>query len=75
MAWHLDQGWQWGPKTDKPKLIHQCLKPYGLLPDVEKNKDRNSVRHYPDFARNANMHIDPVLSASVNTITPLPTTP
>lgn len=75
MAWHLDQGWQWGPKTDKPKLIHQCLKPYGLLPDVEKNKDRNSARHYPDFARNANMHIAPVLSASVNTITPLPTTP
>ena len=60
MVWYLDQGWQWGPVKDENKQTHPCLKPYALLPDQEKNKDRNAVRHYPDFARGARMHITSV---------------
>ena len=57
MTWYLDQGWQWGPTKSEEKKTHPCLKPYALLPDEERNKDRNTVRHYLDFAKEANMSI------------------
>jgi hypothetical protein len=64
MEWHLDQGWMYGPKKDEAKLTeepkrktHPCLKPYIELDDVDRNKDRNSIRHYLDFAKKAGMKI------------------
>ncbi len=64
MAWYLSQGWQWGEEkdpaklTEEPKLkTHPCLIPYANLSDEERNKDRDSIRHYPDFADVAGMKI------------------
>lgn len=57
MDWHLDQGWQYGPKKEPAKKLHHCLKPYLKLGDVERNKDRDSIRHYLDFAAAARMKI------------------
>jgi len=64
MDWHLDQGWQFGPDkapsvyTEEPeKKTHPCLCPYQDLSDKERNKDRNTVRHYLDFAATAGMKI------------------
>ena len=66
MDWHVGQGWQLGPKiktvlTEEPeKRTHTCLKPYAKLSDLERNKDRNSVRNYLVFAEAAGMRIMPV---------------
>lgn len=57
MEWHLDQGWQYGPKKDEEKMTHPCLKPYLDLSDAERNKDRDAIRHYLDFAKAAGMKI------------------
>ena len=70
MEWHLSQGWQWGEKKDPAKLTeepeiktHPCLIAYAKLNDKERNKDRNSIRHYPDFADAAGMKIVDVQTA------------
>jgi hypothetical protein len=34
--------------------------PYVKLPEREKGKDRNTIRHYPDFAARAGFQIVPV---------------
>lgn len=67
MNWHLSQGWHWGEKkdpaklTEEPKLkTHPCLKPYSELSDEERNKDRNTIRHYPHLAEAAEMKIVPI---------------
>lgn len=64
MDWHLDQGWRFGsqkptnPPTKEPNAkTHPCLRPYMKLSDEERNKDRDSVRHYPGFAAAAGMKI------------------
>jgi hypothetical protein len=35
----LKAGWIWGPTTDRPNRIHNCLVPYDDLPPHEKAKD------------------------------------
>ncbi len=57
MEWHLDQGWQQGPQKDPATKTHPCLKPYVSLSDEERNKDRNTIRHYPGFANAGDMKI------------------
>jgi hypothetical protein len=57
MEWHLARDWRYGPKTDTAKRIHQCLRPFTQLPKTETDKDRDSIRHYPDFARRAGLKI------------------
>jgi len=66
MAWHLNQGWEYGPKKPDTNLslepkaeekTHPCLKPYTTLSAVDRNKDRDSIRHYLDFAKAAEMKI------------------
>jgi hypothetical protein len=66
MDWLLDQGWQYGPQKprteltkapDPEKRFHPCLKPYTELSDEERNKDRNSVRHFFDVAHGAGLKI------------------
>jgi hypothetical protein len=34
--------------------------PYAKLPEREKGKDRNTIRHYPDFAARAGYRIVPI---------------
>ena len=57
MNWHLAQGWCFNPKTNKKKKQHDCLIPFSKLSEREKDKDRDTIRHYPDFARKAGMKI------------------
>jgi hypothetical protein len=50
-------GWRYHSTRDDEKLLHPAMRPYAELPEKEKGKDRNSVRHYPDFAARANHRI------------------
>lgn len=66
MEWYLDQGWEYSPQkpdepvTQEPTVKKQpCLRPYVDLSDAERNKDRDSIRHYLDFAREADRRIVP----------------
>jgi len=45
----LKNGWHYGFPRNDEKKIHNCLKPYQLLPEEDKEKDRNSVRKYPEL--------------------------
>ncbi|TAK13407.1 MAG: hypothetical protein EPO35_10400, partial [Acidobacteria bacterium] len=58
-------GWTWVERTDDLELRekqraerrHDCLTPYASLPDHEKEKDRGSVRWYPELAKLAGFKI------------------
>lgn len=57
MEWYFAQGWRYHPvRNDKAKL-QNCLLPFLKLSDKDKDKDRSSIRHYPDFAHEAGMKI------------------
>lgn len=57
MAQRLRNGWRHGTPRDDPKKIHNLLIPYADLPAKEKDKDRNSVRHFPDMVAKAGYRI------------------
>ena len=42
-AERMKQGWQYGPVRDDAKKEHPCLVPYELLPESEKEYDRNTA--------------------------------
>jgi hypothetical protein len=50
-------GWRYGKTRDEPHKLTPAMVPYAQLPEQEKGKDRNSVRHYPDFAARADYRI------------------
>ena len=37
----MQQGWTYGPERNDELKHHPCLIPYGELPEVEKNYDRD----------------------------------
>jgi hypothetical protein len=51
MDWHLRLGWHYAEKRDDAKRLHSSLLPFSQLKEVDKNKDRTQVRHYPTFAK------------------------
>jgi hypothetical protein len=51
MQQRLKNGWRHGPVRNDALKIHPALIPYGKLSDVDKGKDRNSVRYFPDMVR------------------------
>jgi hypothetical protein len=57
MDWHLARGWRDAPVKSAKDQTHPCLRRFAQLPKVETDKDRHTVRHYPDFARAAGMKI------------------
>jgi len=57
MEQRLKNGWRYGEPRDDEKKIHPLLRPYADLPEKEKNKDRNSVRHFPDMVAMAGYRI------------------
>lgn len=57
MEWHLARGWRYAPSRDDENHLHPCLLPFRQLPKMDVDKDRDAVRHYPDFARAAGMKI------------------
>jgi RyR domain len=50
-------GWTYGEKRDDAAKRHPSMIPYAALSDSEKEKDRNNVRHYPEFAARAGLCI------------------
>jgi hypothetical protein len=57
MDQRLKNGWHYGESPDDAKKIHPLLVPYADLPEKEKKKDRNSVRHFPDMVAKAGYRI------------------
>jgi hypothetical protein len=45
----LDDGWTYGPATDREKKNHKCLVLWAKLPEEEKKKDRDLVRGIPEI--------------------------
>lgn len=39
----MEQGWTYGPERNDELKHHPCLVPYGELPEVEKDYDRNTA--------------------------------
>jgi RyR domain-containing protein len=50
-------GWRYAEKRDDARKLHPDMLPYAQLPEREKGKDRNAIRHYPDFAAGARYRI------------------
>jgi hypothetical protein len=57
MEHRIENGWHDGETRDDVNKIHPLITPYARLPDKEKNKDRNSVRHFPDMVAMAEYRI------------------
>ena len=39
----IDAGWTYGPKRDDALKTHPCLVPYSMLPESEKEYDRETA--------------------------------
>jgi hypothetical protein len=57
MAHRALNGWSWAPTRDDAAKHHPSMLPYAQLPEREKEKDRNNIRHYPEFAARAGYRI------------------
>ena len=60
MAQRCRTGWRYGETRDDARKLHPAMLPYAQLPEREKGKDRNNVRHYPDFAARAGYRISSI---------------
>ena len=55
---HLQsEGWEFAEIRNDEQRRHNCLRPFHQLREADKEKDRNSVRHFPDFVRAAGFKI------------------
>ncbi len=54
----LSTGWQYAPKTDKPKKLNQNIVPWDKLPEAEKEKDREMVRGIPRILAKAGFAVE-----------------
>lgn len=57
MAHQLSEGWRHGITRDDQHRLHDCLIPYNELREIDRQKDRESVLHYQDFARSVKWKI------------------
>ena len=57
MAQRAQTGWSWAATRDDAAKHHPSMVPYAQLSEREKAKDRNNIRHYPDFAARAGYRI------------------
>ena len=60
MAQRCRNGWRWAETRDDVRKLHSAMRPYTQLAEQEKGKDRNNIRHYPDFAARAGYRILPI---------------
>ena len=54
------EGWTYGEPRLNAARKHDLLKPYPLLPEEQKNKDRQAIQNYPKNARAAGFRIVPM---------------
>jgi hypothetical protein len=57
MAHKIKNGWRYDEARDDINKRHNALRPYANLSEVDKGKDRNSVRHFPRMAAMAGYRI------------------
>lgn len=57
LAHRAGNGWTWAATRDDAAKHHPSMLPYARLPEREKEKDRNNIRHYPEFAARAGCRI------------------
>ena len=57
MAERISEGWRFDKKRNDDLKLHDCLLPFNALRESDKEKDRDSVRHYPDFVHRAGYEI------------------
>ena len=57
MAHKARNGWRYDAVRDDALKLHPCMLPYADLEEKEKDKDRDSIRHYPAFAARTNHRI------------------
>jgi len=43
----VSRGWREGPVIDAERKLHDCLVPWQLLPEEQREKDRNTIRTLP----------------------------
>lgn len=53
----LATGWKYGDKKDTDKKLHPCICDWDKLPKKEQDKDRHTVRRFPDYLAQANFEI------------------
>jgi hypothetical protein len=53
----LATGWKYGDKRDTDKKLHPCICDWDKLPKREQDKDRDTVRRFPDYLAQANFEI------------------
>lgn len=53
----LQYGWKYNKVRNNDELLHDCLLPWGKLPEAEKKKDRNAARNVIKLAKLANMKV------------------
>jgi hypothetical protein len=58
MAYSSSTGWLWA--RDEPRKLHSDTQSYAELRERENGKDRNTFRHYPDFAARAGFRFVPI---------------
>jgi hypothetical protein len=49
MDQRLRNGWRYGPVRNDAARLHPSIRPYAELSPDEQEKDKNNVRHYPEF--------------------------
>ena len=57
MKHRAQNGWRYDANRDDAKKLHPAMRPYAELPELERGKARDSIRHYPEFAARARHRI------------------
>jgi hypothetical protein len=57
MANKKQNGWVYGTPRNDDKKIHDALVPYDNPDEKDKEKDRNSVRHFSEIVKQAKYKI------------------
>lgn len=53
----LEHGWTYGPKRDNGRKQHPLIVPWGKLSELEKEKDRDTVRNLPHLIEKAGFRV------------------
>jgi hypothetical protein len=57
MSHRARHGWRYGEPRQDEARAHPAMRPYAEISEADKDKDRDSVMHYPEFAARANHRI------------------
>jgi hypothetical protein len=53
----MKRGWVYGIKTNDKLKVHDCLIPWELVPEYQKEKDRNAIQMLPSILAKVNLKI------------------